>query len=170
MNILVKSCLCAGIFSTLGFASDDVDRIGQPAPKIKAIDQNENEVDFEALYKKGTVMVFFYPKANTPGCTAQACSLRDAYEDLTSEGVTVVGVSTDSAKAQKRFEDQYKLPFTLVADSDKKVVKAFGVPTTMGFAKRQAFLIKDGIIVWYDSSASTEKQAADVKEQLKKLK
>jgi peroxiredoxin Q/BCP len=70
--------------------------------------------------------------------------------------VAVIGVSTDKPEAQAKFKAKYNLPFTLLADHDQKVVKAFGVPTTMGFAKRSAFLIKDGKIVWADYSASTK--------------
>ena len=107
-------------------------------------------------------LVYFYPKADTPGCTAQGCSLRDSYEGLQEKGVAVIGVSIDSVEDQKAFKEKYHLPFTLIADLDKTVVKAFGVPALMGFAKRQAFLIKGGKIVWADYSAATSEQAADV--------
>jgi peroxiredoxin Q/BCP len=106
--------------------------------------------------------VYFYPKADTPGCTKQACSLRDSYAALKDRGVKIYGVSMDKVKSQKAFQDKYKLPFDLLADEDGTVVDAFGVPKTMGFSKRQAFLFKDGKLVWSDMSASTEEQAADV--------
>lgn len=109
-------------------------------------------------------LVYFYPKADTPGCTAQSCSLRDSYEVLQSKGVAVIGVSIDSVKDQKAFKEKYHLPFTLIADLEKKVAEAFGVPSMMGHAKRQAFLIKDNKIAWTDYSASTSEQAADVLE------
>ena len=123
------------------------------------------------LYAKGLTLVYFYPKASTPGCTAQACSLRDAYEDLTKAGVKVVGVSTDTVESQKKFADKQKLPFTLLADPKGDVVKAFGVKTIplIGFASRQAFLIKDGMVVWRDEKASTAEQAADVLKVLGEL-
>ena len=76
--------------------------------------------------------------------------------------MAVIGVSIDSVEDQKAFKEKYRLPFPLIADLDKKVVKAFGVPALMGFAKRQAFLIKGGQIIWADYSASTSDQAADV--------
>ncbi|MEY4245567.1 MAG: hypothetical protein RLZZ245_3152, partial [Verrucomicrobiota bacterium] len=110
----------------------------------------------------GYLLVYFYPKADTPGCTKQACSLRDSYVALTERGVKIYGVSMDKVKSQKAFKDKYKLPFDLLADADGTVVDAFGVPKTMGFSKRQAFLFKDGKLVWSDMSASTEEQAADV--------
>ncbi|MEM9226914.1 MAG: peroxiredoxin, partial [Verrucomicrobiota bacterium] len=134
-----------------------------------ATDQDGKTVDLGEIFAEGYTLVFFYPKANTMGCTKQACSLRDAYEDLTDEGVTVIGVSTDTAKAQKSFATKQNLPYTLIADPEGKVVSAFGVPKTAGFAARQAFLIKDGEIVWLDYTASTGKQAADVLEAMKTL-
>jgi len=111
---------------------------------------------------KGYTLVYFYPKADTPGCTKQACSLRDSYAALTDKGVKIFGVSMDKVEAQKAFKDKYKLPFELLADPDAKVVDAFGVPKTVGFASRQAYLFKDGKLVWLDQKASTEKQAEDV--------
>ena len=113
---------------------------------------------------KGWALFFFYPKASTPGCTKQACSLRDARADLTKKGVTVFGVSRDSVADQKAFAEAQGLPFKLVADVDGKVVKAFGVPN-WGLTKmsaRQAYLFRDGVLLWRDLKASTAKQAEDV--------
>lgn len=123
-------------------------------------------MNFAELYKKGPVLVYFYPKADTPGCTAQACSLRDSYQKLSDAGLTVIGVSTDNAAAQQAFQAKYKLPFVLIPDPDQVVLKAFGVSATAGFANREAFLIKDGQLVWHDDSASTDKQADDVLAQM----
>lgn len=139
----------------------------RPAPTPPAVDQNGTAVDLAAMYKAGPVLVYFYPKADTPGCTAQACSLRDSYAKLTDSGLTVVGVSTDGQAAQKAFQEKYKLPFTLISDPDQNVLKAFGVSAGFGgFANREAFLVKGGVIVWHDSSASTAKQADDVLAQM----
>ncbi len=134
----------------------------QAAPTPKANDQSGAPVDFAALYQKGPVLVYFYPKADTPGCTAQACSLRDSYQKLTDAGLTVIGVSTDDAAAQKEFQAKYNLPFILIPDTEKVVLNAFGVNSTLGMASREAFLIREGKIVWHDDSASTSKQADDV--------
>lgn len=141
-----------------------------PAPRIEAKNQDGNPVKLEEIYKKGLTLVYFYPKAGTPGCTSQSCSLRDAYEELTQQGVQVIGVSMDKAEAQKKFQEKNKLPFTLLADPDGKVVKAFGVGSLLGFSSRQAFLIKDGNVVWRDKKASTSEQAADVLRVLKGMK
>jgi peroxiredoxin Q/BCP len=137
-------------------------KVGDSAPQASSVDQDGKAVSLSALYGGGWTLVYFYPKADTPGCTAEACSLRDAFADLTKKGVTVIGVSADTPQEQKAFREKYHLPFTLLADSDKRVIRAFGVPTTMGFASRQSFLIKDGKIVWRDLHASTKEQAADI--------
>lgn len=142
-------------------ASTDL-KVGSPAPQVTGTDENGKPLNFADLYKKGQVLVFFYPKADTSGCTAQACSLRDAYEKLQAKGVFVVGVSTDSVEQQLAFKKKHRLPYPLISDADKSVAKAFDVPVTLGFASRQAFLITDNKVLWLDRSASTHKQAQDV--------
>lgn len=99
--------------------------IGNRMPDFSAADQNGNIVKSADLIGKKTV-VYFYPKANTPGCTAEACSLRDNYERFLSLGYNVIGISKDSVKAQKNFSDKYALPFPLLADTDALIIKAFG--------------------------------------------
>lgn len=135
---------------------------GAPVPAVSQINQDGRPVALDALAARGYLLVYFYPKADTPGCTRQACSLRDAYAILLGHGVTILGVSNDKPDAQKDFQTKFKLPFDLLADSDHTVTQAFGVPTTMGYASRQAFLFKDGTLIWKDLSASTTEQAADV--------
>ena len=150
------------LIAMCGFVQAGELAVGQPIPEVKLKNQKSEVVDLATTAKEGWVLVYFYPKADTPGCTKQACSLRDAYAQLTEKGVKVYGVSMDSVEAQKKFADKYDLPFDLLADKGKKAVSAFGVPAGMGFAKRQAFLFKDGELVWRDLKASTAKQAADV--------
>ncbi len=99
--------------------------IGNRMPDFSAADQNGNIVKSADLIGKKT-MVYFYPKANTPGCTAEACSLRDNYERFLALGYNVIGISKDSVKAQKNFSDKYALPFPLLADTDALIIKAFG--------------------------------------------
>lgn len=119
---------------------------------------------FNLAEAKGPVVIFFYPKADTPGCTKQGCSLRDGYEALTKQGVAVIGVSHDDVAAQKAFKEKYHLPFTLIADTDKALINAFGVSTKavplMGeFASRSAYLVKGGKIIYADYKGTTDKQA-----------
>jgi peroxiredoxin Q/BCP len=161
---MIRLAALAGLFlAMLSFSSANPVNVGDAAPLASALSDTGETVNLADVYSKNSyTLVYFYPKADTPGCTAQGCSLRDAFEDLTARGVAVIGVSTDKPAAQKAFKEKYNLPFTLIADHDKKVVEAFGVPTTMGFAKRQAFLIKDGKIIWADYNASTRQQADDV--------
>jgi len=149
-----------GIFTSTAKAAEL--KVGDATPQVKSVDQNKAPVDLGAETQTGYTLVYFYPKADTPGCTAQACSLRDHYDVLTKKGVKVYGVSTDSPEDQLKFKEKHRLPFPLIADEDKTVLKAFGVSSTMGFASRQAFLMKDGKVVWIDRSASTKEQADDV--------
>lgn len=137
--------------------------VGADAPVVTGITETGDALSLGDVYvRQPYTLVYFYPKADTPGCTAQGCSLRDAYEELLDKGVAVIGVSADKPAAQAKFKEKYNLPFTLIADADKQVIKAFGVPLMFGVAKRSAFLIKDGKIVWADHSASTSRQAEDV--------
>jgi thioredoxin-dependent peroxiredoxin len=99
--------------------------IGKPAPNFEAKDQNGNVIKL-ADFKGRKVILYFYPKDNTPGCTAQACNLRDNYEALQKAGYIVLGVSSDSEKSHQKFIEKQNLPFPLIADEDLKVHEAFG--------------------------------------------
>lgn len=160
------------MFNFLGFGhhANALD-VGSPAPNVTAVDQNGAEVRFADVYAKGLTLVYFYPKADTPGCTAQACSLRDSFADLSGKNLHVLGVSRDTVEAQKRFEEKYKLPFPLIADKDGHVAEAFGVPSMLGLpvSSRQSFLVKDGKIAWISRSAKTKDHAAEVQEAIKSL-
>ena len=143
--------------------------VGAAIPAVSAVAQDGATIDLGDAGKKGLVLVYFYPKADTPGCTKQACSLRDSYAQLTQRGVTVFGVSHDTVEAQKAFAEKYKLPFVLLADTEHAVSRAFGVPSRGEYASRQAFLFKDGVLVWRDLEAATEQQAAEVLAALETL-
>jgi len=137
--------------------------IGDPVPRVTGQDQDGKLVNLAEAGGSGYFLIYFYPKAFTPGCTAQACSLRDAYEELQNKGVKIVGVSLDTVDSQKKFQNAERLPFELLSDRDKKVTAAFGVPIILNsFAARQAYLFKDGKLIWMDTKASTDKQAQDV--------
>ena len=161
------------IMSFFGFGSKvKALEAGAPAPMPVSLDQDGNSFAFADAYAKGVTLVYFYPKADTPGCTAQACSLRDSFESLKAENLQIVGVSRDTPASQKKFQQNYNLPFSLVADSDGKVAEAFGVGGVMGLpvSKRQSFLIKDGRVVWISLSAKTGEHAAEVQSALDSLK
>lgn len=101
-------------------------KAGDNAPNFSAKDQEGNLHQLED-YKGKKLVVFFYPKASTPGCTAEACNLRDHWSTFQKEGFEILGVSADSAKRQQNFKTKYELPFPLLADEDKAVINAFGV-------------------------------------------
>src|ERR1700733_12759737 len=138
-------------------------KLGDPIPAVTVPNQNGKPVNLAEEGKTGYTLVYFYPKAMSKGCTAQACSLRDSYTELQQKGVKIFGVSVDTVEAQKEFEQKEHLPFELLSDADRKVTSAFGVPLMKNaFATRQAYLFKDGKLVWLDTKASTDKQAQDV--------
>ena len=146
--------------------------IGAAAPAVTAPDQDGKAVKFSDVYARGITLVYFYPKAGTPGCTAQACSLRDAFATLHGENLQILGVSRDTPEAQKNFREKNRIPFPLIADADGKVAAAFGVPGFMGLpiSSRQSFIIKDGKVVWESLHAKTAEHAAEVQAALDSLK
>lgn len=100
--------------------------IGDKAPEFFSVDQN-GKIHQLSDYKGKKLVVFFYPKANTPGCTTEACDLRDNYQRFQANNYALLGVSADSVKLQKKFSDKFEFPFPLLADEDKSVINAFGV-------------------------------------------
>ncbi|MSP07212.1 MAG: thioredoxin-dependent thiol peroxidase [Chitinophagaceae bacterium] len=122
---------------------------GAKAPQFKGVDQHGNTVSI-ADFKGKKLVLYFYPKDDTPGCTAQACNLRDNYKALLKKGLQVLGVSVDSVKSHEKFIEKYDLPFSLIADEDKKIVdkynlwgqKKFMGRTYMG-TTRTTFLIDE---------------------------
>jgi len=100
--------------------------IGDKAPEILGLDENGKEIVL-SQYKGRKIVLYFYPKDNTSGCTAEACSLRDGYSELRKAGYEVIGVSVDNAKSHQKFIEKNRLPFPLIADTDKRLVEQFGV-------------------------------------------
>ena len=100
-------------------------KVGDKVPSFSVTDQDGNVISSDQLIGNKSI-VFFYPKANTPGCTAEACNLRDHYAELQKEGYTLYGVSADSEKKQKNFANKFELPFPLLADEKHEVLNAFG--------------------------------------------
>jgi len=104
---------------------------GNQCPAFELKDQEGNLRTSQEFFSKKALVLYFYPKDDSPGCTVQACSFRDAYEDLLEAGADVVGVSGDSLEQHKKFAQKHKLPFTLLADTNNKLRKQFGVPTNL---------------------------------------
>lgn len=99
---------------------------GDKAPEFEAIDQKGKKIALKDL-SGSKVILFFYPKDNTPGCTAEACNLRDNYDDLLEKGFKIIGVSADSQKSHQKFTEKFRLPFSLIPDTDKEIIKAYDV-------------------------------------------
>ena len=154
------------IFSLItSFLLADSLEIGSPAPQLKVLTDEGTTLDLGKALSEGTKLVFFYPKAMTPGCVKQACSLRDGWVELQSRNVSIFGVSSDTAKTQAQFRDKYTLPFTLLADTDGQIADAFSKSRW----SRQAYIFKDGILVWRDLKAATSEQATEILAALDEL-
>lgn len=106
-------------------------QIGDIVPNFSSIDTKGNFFESASVVGKKPVVIYFYPKDNTPGCTAQACSFRDQYEDFLDLGAEVIGVSGDDLDSHQKFTSKYRLPFLLLSDTNKKIRKLFGVPATL---------------------------------------
>jgi thioredoxin-dependent peroxiredoxin len=106
-------------------------QIGDKIPNFTAKDTNDNDFDSTTIVGQKPVVIYFYPKDNTPGCTAQACSFRDQYEDFTDLGAEVIGISGDTVASHEKFAKRYKLPFLLLSDNSGKLRKLFGVKTNL---------------------------------------
>jgi peroxiredoxin Q/BCP len=145
---------------------------GDSIPNFKAKDSNGNDFDSQKLVGQKPLVIYFYPKDNTPGCTAQACSFRDQYEDFKDLGAEVIGISSDTVESHQKFTKQYKLPFILLSDNDKKIRRLFGVPSGMfGMLPGRVTYVTDRagkIIMIFDSMMAT-KHIPKALEAVKKL-
>ena len=147
---------------------------GQKAPEFTANDQNGKSVSLSNFAGKN-IILYFYPKYDTPGCTAEACSFRDNYESLLAEGFEVLGVSTDDEKSHLKFIGKYNLPFSLIADTEKKIVEAYGVwveknmygKKYMGVSRKTFIIDKNGMIRKIIDKVDTKNSSAQVLEILK---
>jgi peroxiredoxin Q/BCP len=121
---------------------------GADAPDVTLPDHTGAPVSLRALLADGPVALFFYPADFTPGCTREACMIRDLERELAAAGIEVVGISTDDVATHARFRERHSLPFRLLADSERRAIRAYGVDGPFGFTRRATFLIgRDGKIV-----------------------
>lgn len=138
-------------------------------PYFEVMDQNGNMVTSDDLKGKKTI-IYFYPKDNTSGCTAEACNLRDNYESLTAKGYNVVGVSKDSAVSHRKFADKHELPFTLLADTSTRMLQDFGAwgekkmcgKTSIGTLRRTFIFDENGILERVIEKVDTKNHAAQI--------
>ncbi|MGE5425484.1 MAG: peroxiredoxin [Bacillota bacterium] len=141
-------------------------QIGTPAPDFKAPDQH-GQVQTLSQYRGSWVLLYFYPRDNTPGCTEEACRLRDNHPSFEKLDAIVLGVSTDSVQSHASFSSQHGLPFTIISDSEEKIVKEYGAD---GSARRISYLIDpEGNIAKIYPSVKPSKHAAEVLEDLATL-
>ncbi|MEP0213065.1 MAG: thioredoxin-dependent thiol peroxidase [Cellulophaga sp.] len=146
-------------------------KVGDKVADFTSKDQDGNAVSLSD-YKGKKLIVFFYPKASTPGCTAEACNLRDNYKELQDQGYELLGVSADSAKRQSNFKAKYEFPFPLLADEDHTVLNIFGVWGTKKFMgkvydgiHRKTFIIdEDGVVTKVIDKVKTKDHAAQILE------
>lgn len=135
---------------------------GAPAPDLKATAHNGESVDLASLKGK-PVVVYFYPKDDTPGCTVEAKGIKEQWSDLSGTGAVVIGVSTDDNASHKAFAEKYELPFLLVPDPDARIASMFGVPLRNNHASRVTFLIgKDGKIAKVYPEVKPDGHAAEL--------
>lgn len=142
---------------------------GQPAPAFSAPDQDGNIVTLEQ-FKGKKLVLYFYPKDNTPGCTAEACDLRDNYEKFLKEGYEIIGVSADSQNSHQNFISKYDLPFKLISDVDKNLLKSYDVwgeknmygKKYMGIFRKTYIISEEGIIQKIIEKVKTKEHAAQI--------
>ena len=139
---------------------------GKPTPPFSVTASDGTKID-SAARKGKPIVLYFYPKDETPGCTTEACSFRDAWERLAKTGVVMVGVSTDSDESHKAFAEHHKLPFHLVSDPDGKLAKTFGVPLNGTHMSRQTIVIgADGNVKRIYRTVDVTKHAAEISADL----
>jgi peroxiredoxin Q/BCP len=144
-------------------------KIGDRMPDFEVVDQDGNKVSSKDLIGKKTI-IYFYPKDNTSGCTAEACNLRDNHEALIARGYNIVGVSKDSAKSHKNFKEKYELPFTLLSDTSTEMLQAFGAwgekkmygKTVMGTIRKTFIFDENGTLTEIIEKVDTKNHAAQI--------
>jgi peroxiredoxin Q/BCP len=146
--------------------------VGDKAPDFTLDSQTGENVTLSDFFGKKNVVLYFYPKDETPGCTREACTFRDSYELFTDLGAEVIGVSADTVESHKAFAEHHNLPFTLLSDLDNNVRKLYGATSTLGFIPgRVTFIIdKKGVVRHvFSSQLQPEKHIEEAKEVLKRI-
>jgi peroxiredoxin Q/BCP len=169
-HILTAGILCGAMLMA---RAADTPKVGDKAPAFTAQDQDGKTVKLSDYAGKKTVLLYFYPKDQTPGCTKQACGLRDRMDELTKQDVVVLGVSRDDAESHKKFIAKENLNFPLLADTDGKLTDTYGagMQGRNYMSRRVSFLIdKSGKIVHVTDAPSADKHLAEMKDAVAKLK
>ena len=147
-------------------------KVGDKIPNFNAKDTNGNDFDSQEIIGQKPLVIYFYPKDNTLGCTVQACSFRDQYEDFKDLGAEVIGISSDSIVSHQKFTQQYQLPFILLSDTDKKIRKLFGVPSGLFgiLPGRVTYVVdKTGTVIMVFDSMMAKRHIPKALEAIRKL-
>lgn len=147
-------------------------KLGDKMPSFEVVDQDGNKITSSELKGKKTI-IYFYPKDNTPGCTAEACNLRDNYEALVAQGYNVIGVSKDSAASHRKFADKFSLPFTLLSDPSTQMLQDFGAwgekkmcgKVCVGTLRRTFIFDEEGILTKIIEKVDTKNHASQILNQ-----
>lgn len=175
MKNLKLSLAAFAMFACLSLCpaqTNSAPKVGDPAPLVEGKDQDGKTWKLADETGRKVVLLYFYPKDNTPGCTREACGFRDRITELEKSGVKIVGVSFDSAESHQTFISKYNLNFPLLADTDGKIADAYGVRMKdKNMARRVSFLIgKDGKILHVTDSSNADTHLAEMKEAVAGLK
>ncbi|MGC9942486.1 MAG: peroxiredoxin [Verrucomicrobiota bacterium] len=172
MTLLMTALLAAGILLTATRARADLPKAGDAAPLFTGVDQDGKAFKLADHVGKKIVLLYFYPKDFTGGCTKEACGLRDRMGDLQANNVEVIGVSHDSVDSHKKFVDEYKLNFTLIADPDGKIIAAYDAKMpVVSMSKRVSFLIGlDGKIIHVTDAMNPQTHFDEMKAAIDGLK
>ena len=149
MKRFVKLCVGFSLsFALFGVPAMAESMVGKPAPLFSAKTQDGKEFKLESRKGQGFTVLFFYPKAGTPGCTKQACAFRDSIKVIRDQGAEVYGISADDVSAQKKFHDEHKMTFDLISDADGKIISKYGVKMpVVTMAKRQTFIVDSDLVI-----------------------
>lgn len=171
-KFLILAGLLIGVIFLISYMKKESKIIvGDKAPSFILKNQLGEDFNSNDYIGKTAMVIYFYPKNDTPGCTKEACGFRDTYQEFTDKNVKVIGISSDNVASHKKFAEKYNLPFTLLADTKKEVRKLFGVPSNMMglIPGRVTYVVdKNGIVIYiYNSMTNVE---SHIEEALKALK
>jgi len=172
MKQFIHTALLACALSLCAYGAHAQLKIGDKVPAFRLKDQNGQLFDLSSVLGKQPLVIYFYPKDETSVCTKEACSFRDSYEKFRSQGVKVIGISSDGVQSHKEFAEHHKLPITLLADTANQVRKLFGVPKNFVLPGRVTYVVdKQGVVIHqFNSMRNAEQHVTESLAALQKIK
>jgi thioredoxin-dependent peroxiredoxin len=153
----------------LGKVQAEALKVGDPAPNFTAPSSGGSQMELKSLIGKSPIVLYFYPKDDTPGCTKEACGIRDHFAAFRKLNATVFGISYDTVESHKQFIDKYKLPFALLSDHDHAIAKLYGADGLL-YAKRMTYVVdKSGKIAWMNPKVDPSTHSQELQDVLAKL-